>query len=180
MPDATTLRGPINLETGPSGSFIQLFNATGTVGSSVVLPEPVLRVADVTVTNAEIKALRATPKLLVAAPGAGKTIQFVAATILMDYGTNVLAETADNLAIRYVDGSGVIASQAIEMTGFIDQSADMLTNVLPKIDIIGTKAQLENTALVLHNTGDGEFTGNAGNDTVLRVRIAFRILTTGF
>lgn len=124
-------------------------------------------------TSAEIKALRATPKTLVDGI-AGKTIQLVSATLLMDYGgTNAFTETADNLAIRYTDGSGVIVSQAIETTGFIDQTADTVTNALPKIDAIVTVAGSKGKALVLHNTGDGEIAGNAGADNTMKVAVSY-------
>lgn len=139
-----------------------------------------LQYASVSLTNAEIKALRAAPKTLVAAPGAGLSLEFIAATLILDYGTNVLTETADNLAIRYTDGSGVQVSQDIEATGFIDQNADTLTNALPKINAIAAKTGCENKALVLHNTGDGEFGGNAAADTLMRVKIAYRVHTTGW
>lgn len=139
-----------------------------------------LRYAEVAITNAEIKALRATPKTLVAAPGAGKMLEFVGAISLLDYGSNALTESADNLAVRYTDGSGTIVSQAIEATGFIDATADTATNVLPKIDAIAAKSACENKALVLHNTGDGEYGGNAGADTVMRVKVAYRVHQTGW
>lgn len=138
------------------------------------------RYAQVTLTNAQIKALRATPVTLVAAPGAGKYLEFVSAQLFLDYGSNALTETADNLAVRYTDGSGTIVSQAIEATGFIDQTADTATNALPKIDAIAAKTACENKALVLHNTGDGEYGGNAGADTVMRVKIVYRVHQTGW
>jgi hypothetical protein len=79
------------------------------------------------------------------------------------------------MAIRYTDGSGVIVSQAIEATDFIDAGADTITNALPKIDAIVANSGSVNKALVLHNTGDGEFGGNAGADTVMSVKIAYRV-----
>lgn len=134
--------------------------------------------AEVALTNAEMLALRATPKTLVAAPGAGYMLEFVAAQLFFDY-TAAYTETADNMAIRYTDGSGSIVSQAIEATGFVDATADTMTNALPKIDNIIAKSAGENKALVLHNTGDGEYGGgNAAN--VVRVKIAYRRWSTGF
>lgn len=134
--------------------------------------------AEVSITNAEMLALRATPKTLVAAPGAGYMLEFVSAVLMFDR-TAAYTETADNMAIRYVDGSGVIVSQAIEATGFVDAAGDAITNALPKIDALATAAQGENAALVLHNTGDGEYGGgNAAN--VVRVKIAYRRWSTGF
>lgn len=140
-----------------------------------------LQYAEVALTNAEIKALRATPKTLVAAPGAGKILYFYGAVLILDYGgTNVFTETDDNLAVRYTDGSGVIVSQAIETTGFIDQSADTMTTAESKIDVIAAKTASENKALVLHNTGDGEIGGNAGNDNLMRVRIFYAVVSSGW
>jgi len=133
---------------------------------------------EVSLTNAEVLALRAAPKTLVAAPGAGKVLEFLSATLLFDR-TGAYTESADNLTIKYVDGSGAAASQAIETTGFVDAAADAITNALPKIDILGVKTLFENQALVLHNIGDGEFGGgNAAN--VLRVKVRYRIWPTGF
>lgn len=139
------------------------------------LAETTIKYATVNLTNADIKALRATPKALVAAPGVNKIIEFVSAVLFLDYGTNVLTETADNLAVRYENTTGALASQAIEATGFIDQAADTLTNALPKIDAIVAAANGLNKALVLHNTGDGEFAGNAGADTTMKVKVAYRV-----
>lgn len=142
-----------------------------TLGQQIGVGQVVTQV--VRLTSAEIKALRATPKTLVDGI-AGKTIQLVSATLLMDYGgTNAFTETADNLAIRYTDGSGVIVSQAIETTGFIDQTADTVTNALPKIDAIVTVAGSKGKALVLHNTGDGEIAGNAGNNNTMEVAVSY-------
>jgi len=148
-----------------------------TSGYSGAVGETVFRQATFTISNAEIKALRAAPKTLVAAPGAGKILEFISALLYLDYGTNVLTESSDNLAIRYTDGSGAIVSQAIESGGFIDASADTITNALPKIDAIVAASAGINKALVLHNTGDGEIAGNAGADTVIRGIINYRVHT---
>lgn len=131
----------------------------------------------VTLTNAEIKALRATPKSLVAAPGAGYVLQFVSAVLKLKAGTNVLTESADNLAIKYTNGSGVAVSETIEATGFIDQSADTQTQTNAIKDAIVASASAENKALVLHNTGDGEYAGNAAADATMNVYITYRIVT---
>lgn len=144
------------------------------------LPDNTIRYAEVSITNAQIKALRATPVTLVAAPGAGKVLEFVSAVLFHDYGTNALTETTDNMAVRFENGSGTIVSQAIESTGFADATADTMTNVLPKIDAIAAKTACENKALVLHNTGDGEFGGNAAADTVWRAKVVYRVHTTGW
>lgn len=132
--------------------------------------------AEVTISSAEILALRATPKTLVAAPGTGLFLEFLSAQLILDYNSVAYTESTDNMAVRYTNGSGVIVSQAIEATGFIDQTADTITNALPKVDAIVTVAGAANQALVLHNTGDGEYA--AGNST-LTAKISYKVHATG-
>lgn len=127
----------------------------------------------VRLTAAEVKALRATPKTLVLARP-GLVYQMLGAVLELNYGgTNAFTETADNLVVRYTDGSGAIVSQTIETTGFIDQTASTMTTALPKIDVIATSAASEGEALVLHNSGDGEIAGNAANNNTLTVSITY-------
>jgi hypothetical protein len=131
--------------------------------------------AEVVLTNSQLKALRATPKTLVAAPGAGKVIEFVSAILRNSGGANAITESADNMAVKYTDGSGAAVSDTIEATGFIDQTAETYTNAIQKKDNIVAGTGCENQALVLHNTGDGEYAGNAANDVILTVGIFYRV-----
>lgn len=136
-----------------------------------------IEAATISLTNAEIKALRATPKTLVAAPGTGKSLQFLGAKLKLSGGTNALTESADNMAVKLNDGSGLAVSQTIECTGFIDQTAATETNALQALDTIVASASAENKALVLHNTGDGEYGGNAAADVTMKVYVLYRIVT---
>lgn len=133
----------------------------------------------VSLTNAEMLALRATPKQIIAAPGAGKIIELLSATLFFDY-TAAYTESADNMAFKYENGSGAQVSNTIEATGFVDATADTQISVLQNTGaLIVAKTGAENKAVVLHNTGDGEYGGgNAAN--VIRVNACYRILTTGW
>jgi hypothetical protein len=134
--------------------------------------------AEVSLTNAQVLALRATPIQMVAAPGAGKVLQFLGAELFFDY-TAAYTESDDNLVFRYTDGSGAKVSEEIETTGFLDATADTATNAIPKPDVIVAKTGCDNKAIVLHNSGDGEFGGgNAAN--VVRVRVIYRIVAAGW
>jgi hypothetical protein len=135
--------------------------------------------ADVLVANAEIKALRATPKVLVPAPGAGRVLEFQSAVLQLKAGANVLTEATANLGVKYKDGTGVQVSQTIEATGFVDQAADQITYGLVKLDPITARTVCENQPLVLHNLGAGEIAGNAANDALIRVKVAYRVHTLG-
>lgn len=149
-------------------------------GESTSTSAGLLKYAELELTSAEVKALRASPYTLVAAPGSGKILEFVSAQLFLDYGgTNAFTESADNLAVKFTDGSGAAVSQTIETTGFIDQTADTVTNGLAKIDAIVAAASAENQALVLHNTGDGEIAGNAAADNTLRIKVVYREHVTG-
>jgi len=131
----------------------------------------------VELTNAQIKAMRATPVDLVDAPGAGKFLELVGAVLVLDYGSNVLTESADNMVIQY--GSGTDATAAIEATGFIDDSADSISVVVPAAIVGIAASSIANDELELFNTGDGEYGGNAGADTTMTVKITYRVHTLG-
>jgi len=62
-----------------------------------------IRTAQLSLTPAQVKALRATPQALVAAPGEGYALQLLGGTVIYDY-TAVFTETADNLVVRYTNG----------------------------------------------------------------------------
>lgn len=144
---------------------------------TISMEETTIRYATVTLTNSEIKNLAATQIELVAAPGAGKTIEFVSAVLKLNAGSEALTESDDNLEIKYTDASGVSVSGAIEATGFIDQTVDTYTTAVGKTDTIVAATGAENQALVLDNSGSGEYAGNASNDATLSVAVAYRVHT---
>lgn len=166
-------------KAAPGSQYYDYTNAKswiniGTKASPVWVSNGVHSV-EVAITNAQIKALRATPKTLVAAPGASRVNEYVGMMLIHDYGTNALTESADNLAVRYTNGSGAQVSTDIEATGFVDATADKVINSIPQKDVIC----VPNAALVLHNTGDGEYGGNAAADTVWRAKVSYRVWPTG-
>jgi len=129
-------------------------------------------------TSAQVKALQGTPVAITAAPGAGKFIQFLGATLALNYGSNGFTESTDNLVIEY-ETSGVDASGAIEMTGFIDQTVDTIMTVIPTAIAGAAATSFNNKKLMLKNTGDGEIAGNAANDSVLRVSVTYVVRDLG-
>lgn len=149
-----------------------------TLGANTVdfaVDESYLQLATVTISTAELLALATSPKELVAAPGADKIVQFVGATLVLDYNSILYAESGDNMGIKYENAAGVQVSEDIEMTGFIDQTADTVTNAVPKKDAIVAASGCVNKALVMDNLGSNFTNGNSPVD----VRIAYRIVTAG-
>lgn len=130
----------------------------------------------VTITSAQVLALRATPITLVPAPDHRIILEFVRASVQLDYNSIAYAEGAakeDNLVVRYTDGSGLIVSEEIEMTGFIDQTVDMFTLGFPALNPILAKTDVAGKKLVLHNVGDEELTLG---DSPLVVDIVYRAI----
>lgn len=136
-----------------------------------------VKTAVVSMSSGELLALRATPKTLVAAPGAGFLLQFLGAVLLLDATATAYVESTANLAVKYTNGSGAKVSEDIEATGFIDQTADTMTTARPKLDAIIAKSGCENQALVLHQIGAAEYTTGTGT---IRAKVSYRVWTTGW
>jgi len=130
---------------------------------------------EVILTNAELKALNTTAKELVVAPGSGKFIEFISAVLHLDYGSEVLTESADNLDIEYDSGTGPAVCTTIECTGFITASADqvMLATALVLAGTTTAASTLNKNLVLLSNEGD--FAGNASADTILTVKVMYRV-----
>jgi hypothetical protein len=130
------------------------------------------------ITNTQLKAIT-TGKELVAAPGADAFIEFCGAVLVLDYGSNVLVEDADNIIIEYDDGTGPAVCTTIECTGFIDAAADQIA-VIPPIVLAGTTTAASTVDKNLWlGSDDDNFTGNAGNDTTMTVFVSYKIHTVG-
>jgi hypothetical protein len=123
------------------------------------------KISLVVLSPAQIKLLNASPAVLVPTPGPNKVIEFLGAMLFLDYKGTVYTESADNLVIEYASGTDV--SDSIEMTGFIDATADACLNVRPKNGV----ALAINSALRLLNAND-EF---AAGNSPLFVSTAYRI-----
>ena len=141
-------------------------------------PQYVWQSADVFITAAELKALRATPKEIVPAPGGGQGIQFLTATLEMrigsDQGVDPYVEGGNDLAFKLTDGAGQAVSTTIDATGFIDAAANSIITADATASFLLASTAVDGQKLVLHNAGAGEYTGNAANDAELRVRVVYR------
>lgn len=147
-----------------------------TLVSGLAVPQTV----QVTLTNAQIKAIRATPVTLVAAPGAGKYIQPISCTVELVYGgTNAFTAAAnDNLSLKWKDGSGgILWSGAVQ--AFVQATNSAFSPFVPGAAVGATlnqaKANVDNQPLVMHNQTAGEIAGNAAGDNTMRVNLHYSI-----
>ncbi|MCC6314211.1 MAG: DUF2190 family protein [Thermomicrobiales bacterium] len=136
----------------------------------------VINFAEVTLTSAQVKALKATPISLVAAPGANLAIVPVAINLVVNYGgTNAFTESADDLSICYATTPGSNEIKEIESTGLVDQTNDEWRYIT--FEHAETFIPVENDAVVITNLDD-EIAGNAGGDNTIAVRLYYRVVPT--
>jgi len=150
---------------------------TGKIAAGAVtspkLDEPIVRYAEVEISAAEILALFAAPKTLVAAPGAGKLLEFISLLLAYDWGTVAYTiGTAGNLQVKYTDGSGVAVSTTRAATGFLDAVADALSS-LDKLE--ATVVPVVNAPLVLTIATASPTAG----DSPIHAKVAYRVHATG-
>lgn len=142
----------------------------------VVSADGGVQYAEVTVSSAELLALNATPKSIIAAPGAGKVLVPLALAIILDFNTTAYAGIAagEDLVLRYTNGSGV-ATFTVEATGFLDATADAIRLGGIEAGAAAAITPVANAALVLH-MATGEITTG---DSPLRVKVWYSVFSTG-
>jgi hypothetical protein len=142
------------------------WNAAHTIAEGYTL----LRVASVTLTDAQIKALPTTAIQIVAAPGAGKVIAPLTAIILTEITTEYTNVNSPSML--------VIAEGAASV---FDTDADDRALYFPDADIVqlstlASVTRMENTALSILSSNElGNFTGgNAAN--TLKVTVYYMVV----
>lgn len=132
-----------------------------------------LRTLEVTITSAQLLALRATAIVVVPAI-TGKIIGFISAHMQMIFGTAAYTENSGtcNLGFKYTDKNGVQVNETVEATGFVDQVVSAFTQARQKLDPIVLSAGCLSQALVIHNVGSAELiTG----DGVLKIKLFYMV-----
>lgn len=126
---------------------------------------------DVSITATELKALNATPKALVPAPGAGLSNVFDSAILFLDFGTVAYDGIAagEDLAIKYTDAAGATLA-TVETTGFLDAGADAERFV--RATTAAALTPVTNAAIVAHML-TGEI---ATGDSPLKMRVFYRTI----
>jgi hypothetical protein len=173
--------GSVIMAVDPIGKIVDLTLAAGAIQTadianesvtSAKLPANSIQVATVSLTNAEIKALNTSPKVLVAAPGAGKFIEFLGATLFHDYGSEAL--TGNHALTIGLNNGAVAVAAAIAHGDFAHKAADHVFSVKAAVAFNDTAANALNKNLAL--LGAGNYAGNASNDTVWTIHVAYRVI----
>lgn len=143
-----------------------------------------LRACILVITNAQAKALRATPLTLVVAQGVGKLIVPIQCTISLIYGgTNAFTSAAsDVFALKYKDGTTPsLYSGGVQ--AFVQATTSGMSLFVPAVaagaSVNITKAQGDNQPLVIHNQTASEIAGNAGADNTFLVTLSYTIQPSG-
>jgi hypothetical protein len=167
------------VEAGVSGdirrAYITHESAVSAGSASGVLGA--LQYAEVTVTDTEIKAINASPKTLVAAPGAGYCTEFVSAVLILDYNSAAYVNNGI-LGVYETDSSGNLLSGTLTLANFLGLTADTIKQINPAAEATPSLTGVtmaENKALVLTAATGETITG----DSPVRVKIAYRIHATG-
>lgn len=141
-----------------------------------------LRSIQLTMTNAQAKAFRATPVTIVVAPGAGKLIVPITCTISLLYaGTNAFVQggAGDNFSLKLKDGSGALLMSG-GIGAFTQNTTSAFSVMVPGLAAGSssniTKANGDNQPLVVHNPAAAELTGNAGADNTFVINVVYQII----
>jgi hypothetical protein len=121
--------------------------------------------AHVALNDGQVRAINATPAVLIAAPGAGKVIDIISIDTFLDVGTVVFA-FGNNLEVKI--GSTVYGTLALA-------SANSATDLVSKIETGGTTKVIDqNTAVTLTSAAD-----SATGTGAMYFNILYRTLTVG-
>jgi len=148
----------------PSGNLAALGNFSSAAGPGT---------AKFTLTSAQLKALKATPVTLIAAPGAGKAILVTGLAFHYAFGTTAYTLNAGTIRLfqgAVADNHPLCASVA---SGLVDQTADT-SNVGQAVTGTGNvpKAKAENVAITVANDGAAELTlGDGTLDIIVKYNV---------
>jgi hypothetical protein len=162
MPAQTTLAtlpDPAGVFTGANLAAINTALTAQNANNGTI--SAAARVDTIALSNADLLALHATPKVLVAAQGAGTLILFNSLVLEYVYAAAFTIGSATNLTVAYkADASGGAASTTFAVTGFLDQTANKVEQIKTVTTNIAQAGNL-NQPLVLSLAG-ADVTGGAG------------------
>lgn len=151
---------------------------------SLQLPDPnpasgakwcgVVCTAKLTVTAAQLKALKATPKTVIAAPGTGLAIVVLDVSYHYEFLTSAFTLNAGTLRLYYGPVANAAPLHADVAAGLIDQAANRNNIGVPAIATGNlTDANTTNQPILIANDGAAEYTVGLGS---LNVFVRFTVI----
>lgn len=148
------------------GSANQIMKSDGSVPSwglalAANLDPTLVKYVAVEVSSGELLAINATPKTIVAAPGAGFTTVIHRALLVLNY---VSAAYANNgiLGLYETDSSGTLLTGTLTLASFLAQTADTQKELHPTAASATTGlTRGDNKAVVLTQAGGESITGDS-------------------
>jgi hypothetical protein len=152
--------------------------ATASIAASAaqVAAQSAIQFVDVTISSAQLLALNATPRQILAAPGANLANVLVGVVIYKAAGTAYAGiASGEDLSVKYTDGSGTELTR-IETTGFLDQATAQTrySEGYRAASGIADVTPTANAALVMQLLSGEITTGNSP----LKLRVYYRIIPT--
>lgn len=159
--------GAVAEVSGVAGDVIPVQVTPG----QVIATDTGIATADVIIATAELLALNAVPKELVAAPGAGKAVILVDLQAMLDFNTVAYDGIAagEDLEVRYTNGAGQLVA-TIETDPFLAAVADAYRHIYPAAAAAITP--VANAALVMRLASGEIATGNSP----LKLRVRYRTI----
>lgn len=135
---------------------------------------------DVTIANAQVLTLNATPQTIIPAPGAALAIAVRRALIYKPAGTAFAGIAAgEDLVLKVTNAAGPQCTGVAETTGFLDQATDQSRIVHPPGSTGATAADYApaaNQPVVLHLLVGEVITGTSA----LKVRVWYDLIGVNF
>lgn len=128
-----------------------------------------------TLTNSQIKALHGTPVSAISAPGAGKAIRVIQATIRLSYGGNNAFTASASQTIGLYWNGVTAAITAVMANSSITATANNFSYAVPAASN-GASTLYENVAMEWFNPVSTEISGNAAANNTMPWSISYIIV----
>lgn len=170
-----------------AGTTGNVLTSDGTNWVSSSAPGGGLNIVTGTLTNAQIKALHATPVQAIAAQGSGKVVVVLSACAKLNYGgTNAFtAGAAQTIQVYYGTAQNALTqaggTTGILQNGSITATSNQFNYILGATGAGGqlsaTYTTFNNVAINLYNSIATEITGNAANNNTIDWQIQYFVFT---
>jgi hypothetical protein len=174
----TTTTNPVQQVTagtslGQGATNVQILSTT----SSSALPTWTDLSTAITLTNAQIKALNATPITVINAPGSNKVLYVTSCMAKLNYGgtSAFTAAASQTITLQYSGGTNIIS--AVCSNAFITSTASQIMGTINGGQDQIAYSTITNSSITVKNPVATEITGNAANDNTITLLINYQILS---